>query len=182
MSIKLPKSCKPEEVAAKEGSRYAITDPWFDQGMKAVCATDGRMVVIIPVESDGEETGALPREALKAFRKAVPRGVEDMAITADNGTVSCHGITMPREAGEGRRYPEVGGVVPAKAEPPKAREGVETITSICLDAKLLAKLAKAMGSDTVRLQITDSGAAIRVDPIEVGYGSYGAIMPLGDGS
>lgn len=175
--IQLPKNVKPEEAAAKELSRYAITAPWFDKGMQAVCATDGRIAVVLPVDAgDDDETGELPREALKAFRKATPRGVDDLNIVQENGTVSCQGVTMAREPIEGTR-PDIKAVVPAKLIQTKHGTGEQVTTVVILDVKLLAKLGKAMGTDTLRLQITDESSPVRVDPGIEGSG-YGVIMPV----
>lgn len=180
--IYLPKNLKPEEVSAKEASRYGINAPWYDQKAKAVLATDGRTALVIPVDSAADdETGQLPVEALKAFRKATPRGVDDLLIVAENGTVSCQGITMARDTGpDAVRYPEVTNVIPKK-EDPLVRKGADKKTGpptvVGVNIKLLAKLAKAMGTETVRLQIQDPEYPIRVDPLMEGSG-YGAIMPI----
>ena len=140
-------------------------------------ATDGRIAVLLPVDAaDDDVTGELPREALKAFRKATPRGVDDLLIVAENGTLACQGITMPRETEE-VRHPDVKGIIPAKLKPTRHATGEQVTTVICLNVKLLSKLAKAMGTDTLRLQITDESSVVRVDP-GIGGRGYGAIMPI----
>ena len=158
--IQLPKNVKPEEVCSlpvsRVATRYGTDNPWYDQEAKAVCATDGRIAVLIPVDSAADDvTGELPREALKAFRKATPRGVDDLLIVAENGTVSCQGIIMAREAIE-RHRPDVRGIIPKRKKPDEpGQRKAATVTVIGIDVKLLAKLGKAMGTDLVRLQITD---------------------------
>jgi hypothetical protein len=176
MVLELPKGVFPELVAAKEASRYAIDSPWFDAKAGAVRATDGRMAISIPVEHyGGEETGSLPAAALKAFRKEA-KYKPHVPIVGVNGSVSCLGITMPRPAE--CNAPDVGAVIPAKQ---KASE--EGYTVICLNAVYLAKIAKALGVESVRLQIESEATPIRVDPAATGAdapapSAVGVLMPI----
>lgn len=176
MTIKLSKNMKPETIVPKISHRYGITSAWYDAGAKAVRATDGRVAISIPVESNGEETGELPTDALKAFRKAAGRGQGELEITTTPDTVTCGGITMPRKKNKGWGTPmDMDAVIPKRLP-----DNTSDALVIGLDVKLLAKLATAMGVDIVRLQIGDPiGEPVRVDP----NGSntppaVGAIMPV----
>lgn len=178
MSIKLNRNIKPELIAAPKGHVLPVT-AWYDAPSKSVRATDGKMAVSIPVEANGEETGELPTEALKAFRKNAPEGQQDLEITTTADTISCAGITMPRQENDGKgKPPDIDVVVPKRIP-----DNAEGATIIRLDVKLLAKLATAMGVEVVRLQIRGPTDAIRVDPIGLGSkppvpDAVGVIMPV----
>jgi hypothetical protein len=175
MPFEIPKGTFPEECAAKEASRYAIDSVWFDADKGAVYATDGRMVVRIPVEHYGEEpSGSLPVKALKAFRKEAKHQPHIAVCFLTPTSASCLGVTMPREE-DTRTFPKADDVIPAK--------GTNGSTVVCLNAVYLAKIAKAMGVQSVRLQIDGENTPIRVDPAGCGEDvpapeAVGAIMPI----
>ena len=50
--------------------------------------------------------------------------------------------------------------------------------TIALDVTLLARLADALGSKTVILEISDPRHAVRVKPCKPGESAYGVIMPM----
>lgn len=182
--IKLSKHLRPEAVAAKEGSRYAINTAWYDAETRTVNATDGRVAVQIAVDADpGEETGILPADALKAFRK-VAKGVDMLEIDQSNGEVRCLGQTHARDRADDHRFPKVADVMPKREKAWTRKDGVAPLyTVIGVNVKMLAALGKAMGTDTVRLQITDENSPIRVDVIDLGDRkatgeAWGAIMPI----
>lgn len=202
--MRIQKHLKPEAVCAKHSSRYTMANPWYDAKSKSVCATDGRVAVMLPVETDnGEPTGTLPGKALVAFRKQAGRGVHELDILGLETTVQYGGLTYARDDGDDApppdSFPPVAKVIPARQKALGGLKPGQGPVVIGLDVKLLAALGKALGTDTVRLQIDGPESPIRVDPIHLngddpaGYGllaifdgetpsngpaGSGAIMPV----
>ena len=153
MTIKMPRGMRPENVASKEASRYSIDNPWFHKESGTIRATDGRMAISIPVEhGDDDESGQIPGKALKVFAKESKR-LSYVSMAGHNGTISCLGMTLPRE--------ELGPVPDFDNITPKKDSDAVTVT---LNAAMLARLAKGLGTDVVTLQLGETGTPILVSP------------------
>lgn len=93
----IPMSAKVEKVAAKEPGRYAMHAVQFERksalGCPALIATDGRALVVVPVEAEEHDTdGFVTREALDAARKVARksrRGMPNARMIA-NGSVAIY--------------------------------------------------------------------------------------------
>ncbi len=180
--MRISKLAKPELCAAKEESRYAITYPWLDTEAGYVVATNGRCMVRIPVtETSDDTTGPIPTKILKSARKDAPRTAPEMSVVL-NGTAAAYGVSMPRGGDPETRFPDYAGVIPSDKRP-NVRLG--------LSAKYLLDIAKAMGTDSVVLEISAEDpdeTPIVVRPVGEGIGgnpvpgALGVLMPISLGS
>jgi hypothetical protein len=180
--MKIKKSYKLEEACSTDASREGICEPWIESngesaklvvgiGPRAI-ATDGKIVAIVPVELGHEDTGnRIAIKALKESRKAGGSKAEHAFV----GLETSHSV-----ATGGAHYPvcqyappRMAGIVPEMGRP----DGVK----IRLDASLLLRLAKALGSqsDRVLLEISGEGDVVIVRPMgENCDEAFGLIMPV----
>lgn len=185
--MRLPKTMRPEACCATDASRYGIQNPWIlhaGTGKATVYATDGRCAVRIPVDPvEGDTDGQVPVEALKAARKGkrwIGRGETKRAVAArvdlnggadviDESKPKCDwaGPSFPREDAS---FPDVDSVVP----PPYVADAYDVdndVRIVAIDAERLLALARAMGTDKVRLTLRFDKAKgehtgpVRVDPV-----------------
>lgn len=177
----IPKECKIEGVVARENTRYAITGVKLDAERKRLLATDGRMLVELPIPAMKDETTAiLPCETFKACRK----GGKDVTCR-----IHCDGeqVTVSGRSDEKKLPVETKGKFPDVDEVLKdAFDGKHTVR-LCLNVAYLKKVADALGSDIVELYIkVKPGTKIVTKPIGVrprgeeppAPDARGVIMPL----
>ena len=85
-----------------------------------------------------------------------------------NGSLAVpNGPTFPRP-NDGLQFPRWQAVVPTDAP----------VMTIALDVTMLARLADALGSKTVILEISHPLHPVRVKPGKPGESAYGVIMPV----
>lgn len=172
--MKTHKECQIEKVVSRDASRPGIGFPYFRGG--ALWATDGRMMVKLPVESDETDTeGWVPVDALKAARKLSGR-LDSISVHLNGAATLANGAAFPRPGGDefkGGQWPNCERVFDDAI-------GKETKFSIAFDVKLLAAIADAMGTDKVRLQMTDENTVIRVYPGSdaPNVNARGILMPI----
>lgn len=181
----------PAACAAKESSRYAINGVavLLHQSRPYLCATDGRMVSAIPCElaADDKPHGVYPAAAFSEYRKRARKLWAEMDVNGTARVRSPEGVA--EFPAEDSRFPDAFEVIPKAA--PKAHR-------ITIDARRLAMLADAFGTDAVTLHLAmdgdgiDDGLPIRVEPCYLGDaknsrgkriraeidGAMGAIMPI----
>jgi hypothetical protein len=143
----------PELVASSDQSRPVLTQVHLNAERSAVEVTDAYMIARFPVELDeGDTSGPIPVEALKASRKSPFKLVSGTSIrcnahvevrAAFGEDASDPYVTLPRESGE-YIFPNVDQLIPDESSMHEFEIGI--------DAAKLAKLAKAMGDDVVRLR------------------------------
>lgn len=198
--MKIDKKYTPETACLKPAKkdrhwRQNLQNVWVDTLERRAVATDGHILAVVPVEPDeGDTTGYLSPEALKAGRK----DYKDACILypdADHITVGSTKYERPNP-GEFPRYHQVFPEYKPQSETAH-QEGMRTV---CLNAELLLRIQKALGCDGLRLHIPapqltaydqEKGKdgrhatimdAIRVEPQHVGHGStsegFGVIMPM----
>ena len=175
----IPKACKIEGVVARENTRHAIMGVQVNAERKSLIATDGRILLELPVaDMNGETTAVVPTEAFKALRKG--RGGRlrlrcdgAHAIVGGNDTeVIFYVLEGP--------FPDVATVLDA------APDAGNADVVLGIDAKLLARLAAGMGTDSVvlRTRTTDRHVktVISVTPLNRDKApvpdARGAIMPV----
>ena len=170
--MKISKACKVELIASTDATRYVLNNPYL-QGNKLI-ATNGKSLVMIPVERDSEDTdGPINVEAFKLSRKVLS-GIKDSQIIA-NGQLKVATkegqMTMPRKDLKGGTFPNWEKVVPNKN-----RGGYK----ICLNAELLFDLAQALGGNEVVLEILDDSSPIvvKAHPDHAVPESLGVLMPI----
>jgi hypothetical protein len=176
----------PELVASRDETRPLLRHPYLDvgEGEAELQATDSYGAVRFPVEVQDDETaGAVPAEALKAARKRgpIPKLVVlagEVAEVVEDGSRNGSLLSIRRpDAGGipgqiGRSFPDLRALWP---------EDDDVGFEVGIDAELLARVAKAMGTGgRVRLRFMKErgdGRPIRVDPI--GHeGPTGLVMPI----
>ena len=177
--MKLPPSGRVEAAVATDRSRPVLTrvflrivetktgrgrnrkvtrEGWLE-------ATDSYVLAQVPVELDDDDTeGMIPVEALVEARTTPTR---ELAV---DGEIRIQGYgkltTFPRP--EMGKFPDTERLFSTEDSP---------VASVGLNAKFLAKLAEALGTDTVRLDIMAPRKAIRVTPAS-GNGGRGLLMPI----
>jgi hypothetical protein len=164
--MKIPLNCKLEACVSNDTMRLHINNIHIDVENKLAIATNGQMLAIVPIEPEEADTsGPLPPKALQAARKLKAFGAACFTI---NGDIKLpDGCSMPRPTVS--PYPNWRAVVPAEDRPVKF--------AVSLDAKLLSRLADALGSDVVKLQFLDDLSPIVVVPSGCLDGRKGILMP-----
>ena len=172
--MKTHKDCKIEAVTSRDATRMTLSVPYLRGG--CLWASDGRAMVKLPVESDESDTeGFVPVDALKAARKL--SGRLDKIFVHLNGAASlANGASFPRPTSQTQGFTNW----PNCERVFDDAFGKETNFSIALDVKLLAAIAEAMGTDQVRLQMTDAQTVIRVYPVgdAPNVNARGILMPI----
>lgn len=172
--MKTNKDCKIEAVISRDASRPSLGAPYFRGG--ALWATDGRAMVKLPVESDETDAeGWVPLDALKAARKLAGR-LDTVSIHLNGAATLCNGAAFPRlddKRREGTQWPNCERVFDDAM-------GKETKFSVAFDVRLLAAIADAMGTDQVKLDLTDELTVIRVSPVGKAPSpdARGVLMPI----
>lgn len=147
-------NAKPWKAVSKDQSRPILTETWLtlDPEVKgqprtgAVAATDSFVLVAVPVEFDEDDDpteGHLPAKALAECKRYGP------IVKADTVRVPETGTDHPRrDIGQFPRWQQL---MPDEAHVSDFKVGI--------NAKLLAKLADALGSEQVVLEFCVSPAA-----------------------
>ena len=187
--MKIQKRMKIELAASKDSKRYVLNEPYLDMedrltGKGTLVATDGQICAIVPVELDENDSeGYVSADVLKANRK---QGFDSNSVTVNGKAQFENGDTMSRHGkiavGEAYKYPNWRAIVPNF-------ENSKTV-SVALDAKLLNRLADAIGTEGVVLTfaVENDGQvfdAIEVKPTSTGkvkvsteHDAKGIIMPI----
>ena len=172
--MKLPKA-RIEVACATDTDRPQLTMPFFHADAKEPClvATDGKILAISPMKGSKPERGYLPIAALKEARKSARRW-EEIELSVIGNTIHCKNeVTFPRVTDKDVGYENV----PAYAQIIEKAQTSPKVVRIGLNAKLLARLATALNSEVLCLEIADTKQAIVVTPTENKEGQYGLIMP-----
>lgn len=161
--MKLPSKAKLEKVCGKNDTRYYLNAPYLDVAKKRVVASNGKALVVHPVELDeGDTSGAVPLDAIKAARSKTGDGTVALA-----GDARAAGIAFPRP--DHSHYPDVDKVIPTKLDTPP---------TVRLDVRLLLDLAEAIGEGSIlSLWVGKDGDAVRVEAARGGSGAFGVILP-----
>jgi len=189
--MRIPYPCKPQAVAAKSPGRYAFSMPHYlpelnGDGRPVVSATDGHMLVVLPVPLDDGDgfngrTVPLPADVLKtACKKAEPR-IKLHDVDPDM-KLEVGPLTVTTDAGG--EYPDVG-AVSRDCNPSNPPKGVR----VRLNARKLARLADALGTHDVEIVLPEprkwNGSVQVSDAILVLPGAdapapdaFGLLMPI----
>lgn len=167
--MKLPHLNEVWRILGQPG-KYAMHHAMLeiDGGNGQLVATNGRVVVVVPVQvGDGDRPGLIPGAALGDGEPDLSWDEIDYRVRELHAADGA--ATFAKVEGE---FPDWRKVIPA-ADAPCAVE-------VKIDAEYLYDLARAMGDDVVRLRIPaprdgQVRAVIRVDGHD---GCFGAIMPV----
>lgn len=192
--MQYPKACKPHVCAAKDEGRYVLNAVRFEKKCSvvddgpALVATDGKVLVVVPVTSaDYDIEGPLPTDLLKQAKAR--RGRDEIVVEARNGkasAVTSKGDTLRMDRPVTGDFPRYDKVIP------KHTSGW---LRVALNPKLLLRLAQGLGSEEVvhmRIQIPEGkggqllpekgvSAPILVSPAQEGPDSIGVLMPMTTG-
>jgi hypothetical protein len=172
--MKIDKRCVPEIASAKESGRYKVCGVWLHkrEGRFYTCSTDGRMLLLCPVDSEeGDylvERRLWPLAAWKVMRKAAGRHQSE-AVAAVNGTLrvtSKEGVAEYSPIEE--PVPHVDDVIPKGPAIGKAT----------FNAEQLVALQRGMGCDAITIEWLGDDLPARVLPAFGGVdGCIGVVMP-----
>lgn len=163
--MQFPVKSKIEKVLPKDRDNPVLTNPYLDIEAGVVLASNNRCALSIPVEVGADDvSGPVSVDAIKAARKT------DTEIQCqEKHIVIPGGVAYHRE--DFPAYPPISELFVS---------GEDAVVSITLDAKLLAGLAEAMGTDTVTLKLPVGLKRIGVEPF-IGLphvaGAVGVILP-----
>lgn len=162
----IDKKYQIEQAASDDFTRPHLHHMSFDAAKGTITATTGQMLAVVPVETEeGDVSGAVTIEALKAARKA-------KASLGLNGSQHiAGGASFPRPTDI--NFPPYEYVIPSFA-------GVETV-SISFDPALLMALAKAIGCGGKKLGVTLTfNAKEPLAPIRIDHDgeAFGVLMPM----
>ena len=181
--MKIKKSYRLEEACSTDANREGICEPWIEangesaklvtgNGPRAI-ATDGKILAVVPCELQHEDTGTrIAIKALKESRKAGGSKAEHAFVSLGNAASIATG---------GAHYPVTQYAPPHMANIVPDENRAPTIAKIRLDASLLLRLAKALGSqnDRVLLEISGEADVVIVRPMgENCDEAFGLIMPV----
>jgi len=165
--------------------------PWLCVEAAHVYATNGMVLAIVPCEIHPEDTsGPLPIEALKRARKALSTFDTSTLIARSTQVTFSDGSTVPRTDNPEASDTSYESGIKLLENSRNAADGREP--DLCIDANLLARLAKALNdtkdrSDNGRIKLwfsrnDDGSFDFRAPLYAKAYagtcGSEGLIMPL----
>lgn len=175
--MKIASCYRPEECASRDTARPHVTVAHLDLDDLTdprVVATDGRMMIAVPVvPEDGDTSGSLSPDALAAARKVAGKQANEIVLAAGKHYILPDGTSMPRK--DAGRFPSWRTLMPAY------KAGDPGTVTIGFDARLLARLVKAMGVNEVILTFPlPEPDAVMVDPIRVtaSNDAIGVLMPV----
>mgnify|MGYP003629752752 CR=1 FL=1 len=178
----------PTTIAPKASTRYSVNFVGLVQhnGHDYLSCTDGRGLTMIRAtmtESSGAVLGGrlIPVEAVVAARKSA-KSTNEASISCDDDGITVKDAGQKFQYAEGT-FPDVSRVVP-DLKTPQVR--------LRIDAKLLMKLAKALGSEQVELTFDgedEDGSIVANSPINItscpgtkccasALGSFAVLMPI----
>ena len=177
--MQFEKARKIECCTAKEAGRFAMNHLYFYKraapvdGRPALVATDGRILVVVPVtDAEWDVEGLIPTDCVKAAAKAARRG--EVVVHAPNGQVKVltrDGMVSTLRPDEGE-YPDVWSTFPG---------GTRGWHRFGIDAEQLLKVQRGMGAKTVVISVKpgkDSRTPYVVEPRGGCEGGIGLVMPV----
>jgi hypothetical protein len=175
-----------EEACTKDDDRPALAHVWVErpaadkptEGLAVAC--DGFIMAVVPVTLEAEDVpGFVPTAALKQARKLAKRSADvQIALTEQGCRVESVSASYV--------YPRnVDGVFPnwRRVVPTVPAEGGD-IPRVALDTKLMLRLSKALGCDTLKLYFDGSPLkAVVAKPHSTSLTArrddlFGVIMPV----
>ena len=178
--MRIERKCLIEKVMSTEESRYTLTTGMIKErdGKFVVTATNGRVLVVVPVQMEEKDTpGRVTREALALSRLKKNWPKDDTKgfvcqIGLNGHQELKNGWKLPRPGDEMGHFPDIEVVIPKKGT---TRDFVFSI-----DPKLLLDLAQAMGSKLVTLRVNmEAQDGILVEPSDgIRSDAIGVIMPV----
>ena len=172
-----------ERVASRDASRPVLTHVYLNAEKNRLEATNSYAAVLVPCETEeGDESGLIPAEALKAQRKASKYSAASLSVNGDVRLSTPEGEQAWKK-GEGR-WPDFDKLMPEEYS------GFR----IGINPKLLLELAQGIGSpENVVLEFALQGdktegegvgyfpsplRAVRVTTTQGTEAAHGILMPI----
>ena len=174
--MRLDKAQRIELAVSTDDGREFIASAYLDTERRELAATNGHVLVVLPVTlDDGDTTGRVSVEALKAARKLATRGAP-VEVQANGALQLTNGASYPR--------PDTCGEFPNYREVMPDYSARKTVT-FGVNASYLWQVAQAIGctKGDANVMITipvPSDDGDMLDPIKVertGDDSVGVVMP-----
>jgi hypothetical protein len=185
--VRFDKRKDPTAVSAKEGSRYAVAGvAVIAKGEDTfLAATDGHALTFVRASLDADDDAqcegrVYPAAAFTAARKAARRQPEARVTLNGAAYVVADGVRSAFE-GSGVPFPDALGIVPKGG----------AVGILRLNAELLARIQRALGSDAVEIRVhamaadgleVEPSLPVTIVPVYVGGGvddgSRGYLMPV----
>ena len=165
--MQIDKCYKIEKAVSTGSSRESLHNVFVSK--RHALATDGRILAIVPVSTDGEdEPGWMSPDALKHARKVSGKGLDSIRIGLNGTRILPDGTTMQR---------------PEKNSPPRVfrllrRAYKPRSFTIGINASYLKNLADSLGSEEIILSCNTPNEAVLVRPLKSNPGAVGLIMPI----
>lgn len=165
-----------ERAASKDAARPILTYVHLNTELERLEATNSYVAAVIPVEvEEGDESGLIPVEAIKAQRKASKSEAASLTVNGDDARLSTPEGEQSWRKGEGT-FPDI-----ASLEPENLSD-----FQIGLNPKYLLELAQALGSpEAIKLQFIQEADSVpsnkrgmRVTPLAGDEGAFGILMPI----
>jgi hypothetical protein len=171
--VRVPRHFRPEKAIDKDVGRPELLQANLVTEEEILEATDRHIVVRVPVEiEEGDLPGAVTADALAASRK----GSESISCYEDALVTDNASFKRPRPD---QPFPDLRSLIPGDEQ---------IVWSFGLNAKLLLRLAQAMGTEEIVLEFTAVGSIadklcpIRVSPLgKRSQGAVGLMMPVRTG-
>jgi hypothetical protein len=172
--MKLPNT-EIERAAAVKDIRRCLNHVHLDVENECVVACAGSSLAVVPVEVDeGDTTGPITKDAIKAARKTPKQG-EATILANGSLRIPLAGVTLDRPTDDGA-FPDYQRVMVKDNDRP----------TIALDAELLVELSRALNrrdakNGGVRLHLPRySHDNIKVEPMWGPAGAVGVLCPMRD--
>ncbi len=171
--MKINKRFKPELCVSKDPERFQLHDPYLDVKEGRLFATDGAMLVSLPVETDVDERSRYIAAPLCKVARQLGDKLALAEIVGDE--IRPSGVLWPLED-MGKKFPPVTEVIP------KFRPGDPGTITIGIDARRLRKLADAIGAEgqvwiTKELDPSATNGPVLVT-LEGDVDEFAVLMPL----
>lgn len=180
-TMEVDKGYKLHKATATDVSRFGFDNIMVDPARERACATNGKLLAVIPITTDDAEKNVDPfgvsAEAWKTLVKGSTRTPATLNVLDDSVHVINKVLTVFPVV-DMQDLPKCDSIIKSMPAPTS-----DTIR-IGLNPKFLHLLADALGTDTVTLEVTPDHngtvkTMVKVHPsADDDHGQYGVIMPI----
>lgn len=150
--MRLKNKMSLKHVVFKGVGRESISEPYFDADKKVIVATDGKVMVLLPVDnSENDVSGHIPIEVISQAQKQSGILMSEKTITVDTKGVKTE---YPRpDLGSFPQFESV--TIPADKS--------KKVVAFKIDLRLLKAVEEAFGSGEVTVEVPeDDHSPLRV--------------------
>lgn len=145
--MRLKNKMSLKHVVFKGVGRESISEPYFDADKKVIVATDGKVMVLLPVDnSENDVSGHIPIEAISQAQKQSGILMSEKTITVDTKGVKTE---YPRpDLGSFPQFESV--TIPADKS--------KKVVAFKIDLRLLKAVEEAFGASDVVVEVPEDEA------------------------